>query len=137
MLEAWSDYKGAIENLKADPREELSRGEATELMNMSTGAFAREVKNNQMFLAMYEPRLTGRASYYRRKDLIDHMKRLDKGEEPALLLYNRTALSNKEFKEKYGKSKEQVFQKGSYLVVGGYIPTDEELKEGRRKRRES
>lgn len=136
MLEAWNEYEQAIESLEADPREELTRGEATELMGMSTGAFAREVKDNQMFIAMCEPRLTGRASYYKKQDLIDHMRRLQKGEEPALLLYNRTALSDKDFKKKYGKTKEQVFRKGSYLVVGGYIPTDEEEGERRKKRRE-
>ena len=138
MLEAWNEYEQAIESLEADPREELTRGEATELMGMSTGAFAREVKVDcpQLFFARWEPRLTGRASYYKKQDLIDHMRRLQKGEEPALLLYNRTALSDKDFKKKYGKTKEQVFRKGSYLVVGGYIPTDEEEGERRKKRRE-
>ena len=126
MLQPWNDYEKAIESLENDPREELTRNEATALMGMSTGAFSREVKDNQMFLAKCEPRLTGRASYYSRKDLIDHMKRLKKGEEPALLLYERTALSDDAFLEKYGKTTNQVFRKGSYLTVGGYIPTEEE-----------
>lgn len=78
MLQPWNDYEKAIESLENDPREELTRNEATALMGMSTGAFSREVKDNQMFLAKCEPRLTGRASYYSRKDLIDHMKRLQR-----------------------------------------------------------
>lgn len=136
MLSAWGDYDKAIKSLEEDAREELTRNEATELMDMSTGAFARLVKDNQMFLAKYEPRLTGRASYYRRQDLIDHMKRMQKGEEPALLMYERTALSDAEFKKKYGKTKEQVFIRGSYLLLDGYIPTEEEEREKRKTRRE-
>lgn len=119
MRRLWRDYEGAIKALKSDKREKLTRNEATELLEISTGVFAREVRCNSMFIAKYNPEITSTATYYNRKDLIKHFERLRDEEELGLLIYHRYALSDKEFEKVYENPKKEVFAPGTYLIVGG------------------
>ena len=119
MRKIWKDYDSAIEKLKQCKKEKLTRNEATAVMGISSGAFAREVRCNSMFIALCEPEITSVATFYKRDDLIEHFERLKNEAEPALLIYRRHALSDQEFERIYHKPKSLVFESGTNLTVGG------------------
>lgn len=124
MKQLWQDYEGALRGLeeytRGNPKDELTRAEATEAMRMSNNVFAREVKNNSMFLALYTPRITSRGTYYKVHDLREHLERLNsRPQDVAELLYYRFCKPD-EFGKRYpGKTIEEVFAPGTYLVLGG------------------
>lgn len=124
MKRPWKDYKGAIDRLKdyaqRNSAEEITRAEASEVMGMSNSVFSREVKNNSLFLAYYSPRITSRGTYYKIADLLDHLERLDsRPQDVAELFYYRYCKPG-DFGERYpGKTINDVFSPGTYLILGG------------------
>ena len=120
MKRLWQDYDGAIAALAEDKREKLTRGEATELLGISTGVFGREIRMNSMFIAKCEPEITSTATYYKREALIAHFERLRDEVEPAKLIVDRHVMSDVDFEKCYGKKKEVVFAPGTYLCLGGW-----------------
>lgn len=119
MRRLWKDYEDAIQRLNESAKDKFTRNEATELLGISSGVFAREIRCNSMFIAMCEPEITSTATYYSRKDLIAHFERLRDEAEPALLIYRRHTLSDEEFESIYHKTKDRVFEVGTNLTVGG------------------
>lgn len=119
MRAVWEDYDGAIERLKKDSRDKLTREQVTnEIMQTSTGVFAREVRNNPLFLLHYKSDPTGKATYYNRLDLIGHFERMRDKVEPAELIWDYYNLQkDADFYAKHGKHRSDVFPEGCYLSI--------------------
>ncbi len=117
MRAIWDDYEGAIERLKKDKRDRLTREQVTtDIMRTSTGVFAREVKGNPLYLLHYKPDPTGKATYYNREDLIKHFERMRDKVEPAELIWDYYKLvEDEDFHKKHGKHRADVFPEGCYL----------------------
>ena len=117
MHKPWKDYAGAVERLKAVTEEEptLTRNRAQEVIGIAPSVFGKQVISNCMWIAKNRTDL----KRYQTRDLIRHFERMRDRVEPARLLYDRYALSDEAFEERYVAPKMVVFAKGTNLSVGG------------------
>lgn len=128
----WDSYDEAIAALEAarkafekDPKRsepyEVSRFEATEICGMSPSVFGREVPRSSLFRAYYkEPRYTGKSSYYKIDDLIEHLKRIKERRNNVELLHQYFEKGEDWFDKNYAGDAEFVFEDGTYLPIGDF-----------------
>lgn len=122
MISKWEpqeDWKSRI-----DPERTYTRNEACEALRMSGSAFARNVKDNSLWIAYAKPVHVGKRVLYPGQELIDQIERIYDNERILELLSYFHRATDEEFEEEFGKPKDVVFADGTYIEFGGWRQGD-------------
>ena len=122
MHKKWIPTKENVELVieKIDPENIYTRQQAIEGLGIAGSAFDRYVRLNSMWIAYGNPIVAGRMVLYPGAELVAQFRRL---QDPAMALHLFDLYyhsSDREILDELGKSREEVFAKGTYLELGGW-----------------